>query len=171
MTAPFRAVLFDWGGTLMAETGGPQDTPMGRWPEVFAIEGARETLAALAPTFRIGIATNATVSGRSMVEQALSRVNLLEHITDFFCFTELGVRKETPAFWAHVLQTLQLPPGRVAMVGDTLEPDVLAPRRAGLHAIWFDESGQGEALHPGIPAVRRLPEVIPLLTEAQWPHS
>src|SRR6059058_3744380 len=56
-----RWVLFDWGGTLMSEEG-PADIPMALWPEVRAIDGAKETLALLSPHFRVGVATNASVS-------------------------------------------------------------------------------------------------------------
>ena len=162
MRIPFRAVLFDWGGTLMSEEG-PLDVPMGLWPEVRAIEGAKETLAALAPDFRIGIATNATVSRRPMIEHALERVQLLEYVSEVFCFTELGVRKDSADFWSHVLATLRLSASEVAMVGDSLEQDVIAPARHGIFSIWFDEGGRRSARPCGYPTVRALPEVVALL--------
>jgi len=158
----FRCVLFDWGGTLMSEEG-PLDIPMALWPEVRAIEGAEATLAALAKDYRLGIATNATVSTRPMIERALERVGLLRHIQDIFCFTELGVRKDTPEFWSHVLATTRLAVSEVAMVGDTLEQDVIAPTRHGIFSIWFDEGGRRSAVPCGFPTVRRLEEVPPLL--------
>ena len=158
----FRAVLFDWGGTLMSEDG-PLDIPMGMWPEVRAIDGARETLAALAPTHRIAIATNATVSNREMIERALERVALRGYVTDIFCFTELGVRKDSPDFWSKVLATLKARPTDVAMVGDTLDQDVIAPRRHGVYSVWFNEGGRNRTLAPGIPTVESLPDVVPLV--------
>lgn len=165
MTASrLRSILFDWGGTLMAEDG-PVGLPMSEWPEVRAIEGARATLAALAPSFRLGVATNAAASGREAIEQALERVSLRPYVTDVFCFREIGARKETPQFWAHVLRTLGAQPHEVAMIGDSLEPDVLAPRRAGLFSVWFNPRDR-EANVYGIPVIRSLPEVVPLLTKA-----
>jgi hypothetical protein len=74
----FRCILFDWGGTLMSEDGGLEGIPLGLWPVVGAIDGARETLAALAPRHRLAVATNATVSRRDMIECALARVSLLQ---------------------------------------------------------------------------------------------
>ena len=62
---PARWVLFDWGGTLMSEEG-PLDLPMALWPEVAAIDGAHEVLATLSRRYRIGVATNASVSRRNM---------------------------------------------------------------------------------------------------------
>ena len=158
----FKWVLFDWGGTLMSEDG-PLDISMGLWPEVRALEGAAETLATLARTHRIGIATNATVSRRPMIERALERVLLLRHVSEIFCFTEIGYRKESAEFWAHVVETLGVKASEIAMVGDTLEPDVLGPQRCGVHAIWFNDGGRAQGDARGAPVVTRLRDVIPLL--------
>ena len=70
---PLAWVLFDWGDTLMSEDG-PADTPMALWPEVRVIDGAAAVLAALAPRYRIAVATNATVSDRTSIRRALARV-------------------------------------------------------------------------------------------------
>jgi FMN phosphatase YigB (HAD superfamily) len=158
----FKCVLFDWGGTLMSEDG-PADISMGLWPEVRAIEGAEETLRALAPNHRIAVATNATVSRRDMIERALSRVSLLEHISDIFCFTEMGVRKDSPEFWSRVLASLRLAPAEVAMVGDSLEQDVIAPRECGVFSVWFNEGGRSGADARGLPTIHRLEELVTVL--------
>ena len=157
-----RFVLFDWGGTLMSEEG-PLDIPMAQWPEVRAIDGARATLAALAPHLRLALATNATISSREMIRRALERAALAEFIGEIFCYREMHVRKDDPLFWEHVLQRLGASAAEVAMVGDSLEQDVIAPRRAAIHSIWFNAN----ARHPGprlpYPTVERLEEVVPLL--------
>ena len=142
---------------------------MALWPEVRAIEGAREALQSLAKDYRIGVATNATVSRRPMIERALSRVGLMEHVTDVFCFTELGVRKDTPDFWSHVLATLRMDVSQVAMVGDTLEQDVIAPLRNGIFSIWFDEGGRRSAVPSGFPTVTSLAQIAPLLRATEPP--
>jgi FMN phosphatase YigB (HAD superfamily) len=157
----FKWVLFDWGGTLMSEEG-PLDVPMGLWPEVRAIEGAAETLAALSATYRIGLATNASVSRRPLVERALERVSLRQYVSEIFCFAEIGYRKDSAEFWAHVVETLGVSASEIAMVGDTLEPDVLGPRRHGVHAIWFNAGGRSQGDARGAPVVTRLRDVIPL---------
>jgi FMN phosphatase YigB (HAD superfamily) len=143
---------------------GPENISMGLWPEVRAIDGAKETLSTLAPRQRLAIATNATVSKRDMIKQALSRVSLLEYITDIFCFTEIGARKDSPEFWSQVLSALRLGPAEVAMVGDTLDQDVLPPRKYGVFSVWFNENGRSQLNPRGIPIVHRLPDVVPLVT-------
>ncbi len=72
---PLAWILFDWGGTLMSEDG-PADRPMALLPEVRAIDGAADVVAALAARHRIAVATNATVSDRRSIRDALTRVGL-----------------------------------------------------------------------------------------------
>jgi len=158
-----RWVLFDWGGTLMSEDG-PLDLPMALWPEVRAIDGARDTLERVARMASIGVATNASVSTRAHIETALGRAGLRELVSEIFCFTEMGVRKSDPAFWRRVLERLAVDPSSVAMVGDSLAEDVIPARRAGIFAIWFDAAGRqpGPLEHP---VVHHLFEVVPILEQ------
>jgi len=157
-----RWVLFDWGGTLMSEDG-PLDVPMALWPEVRAIEGAREALQALAPGHGIGLATNASVSRRNMIEIALGRAGLRELVSEIFCYTEMGVRKDNPAFWFRVLAHLGVDASEVAVVGDTLAQDVIAPRECGIFSIWFNAGGLQQEDSRGYPVVTRLPDVVDLI--------
>jgi len=159
----FQWILFDWGGTLMLEDG-PEDVPMGLWPEVRAIPEARETLADLSSRFRLAIATNATVSGRAMIELALARVSMLQFISEIFCFMEIGERKESAQFWNTVISTLQASPRDLAMVGDSLEPDVIAPRRVGVFSVWFNQDNRQLVDPQGLPTIHRLRDLVPLLT-------
>ena len=155
-----RWVLFDWGGTLMSEEG-PVDVPMALWPEVRAMEGAREALSMLAPRYRLGVATNASVSPRSLIEVALGRVGLRDLVDDVFCYTDIGARKDEDAFWRAVMERCGVEPSDVVMIGDSYEQDVLAPRSFGLHAILYAPNG---AIAPGaVPVIRELPEAVPLV--------
>jgi putative hydrolase of the HAD superfamily len=157
-----RWVLFDWGGTLMSEDG-PLDIPMALWPEVRAIEGAHEALEALAPRHGIGLATNASVSRRNMIEIALGRAGLRELVSEIFCYTEMGVRKDNPAFWFRVLARLGVDAAEVAVVGDTLAQDVIAPRECGIFSIWFNAGGLQHEDARGYPMVTWLPDVVDLI--------
>jgi FMN phosphatase YigB (HAD superfamily) len=152
------ALCFDWGGTLMDERG-PQDRAMALWPRVRRIDGALELLQALQGRCAVHVATNATVSRRPAIEKALARAGLRPYVGEIFCYTELGLRKEQPAFWAHVCAALGVAPQRLGMVGDTLEADVLAPARAGLQSLWFNEGGLRAMPQPRVPMVTHLAQV------------
>jgi FMN phosphatase YigB (HAD superfamily) len=160
---PLSAILFDWGGTLMSEDG-PADAPMAQWPEVRAIEGAAALLAALAPRYRIGVATNATVSDRSSIVRALARVDLAAFVSEIFCFRDLGVRKSDARFWDAVTERLALPRAQLLMVGDDLDNDVLAPRRAGIAAVWFNPAHAAAPVP--VPTIDRLEQLLPLVVGA-----
>lgn len=160
-TNPKRWALFDWGGTLMSEEG-PLDIPMALWPEVTAIDGAHETLATLSRRYGIGVATNASVSSRNMIEMALGRVGLRDYISEIFCYTEIGARKSSSEFWRAALDRLHAEPEEVAMVGDSLDEDVLAPRTFGIYSIWF-MNGKTQPAPKSLPSVERLTDAIPLI--------
>ena len=159
-----RIACFDWGGTLMSEDG-PDDIPMGMWPMVQVTPGAAECLATIGASCRIAIATNAAVSRRPMIELALRRGGLLQHIDAIFCFTELGYRKDQPEFWQAVEAGMGVPLEQMSMVGDSWEQDVVAPSQFGLRAIWFNEDGrQSPRLQSnGFAAVTQLIDAVPLI--------
>ena len=158
-----RWVLFDWGGTLMSEDG-PLDIPMALWPEVHAIAGARETVEALVKGgHRVALVTNASVSPRNMIEVALGRVGLREPVSEIFCYSDIGARKDSDEFWRAVLERLDTDPAEVAMIGDSVEQDVVAPRRFGINAIWFNEDGRQPPDPRGVPMIRRLPQALALI--------
>jgi len=165
LRAPISAVCFDWGGTLMKDDG-PDDVPMSLWPRVAAIPGAPECLAALHGTMPVCVATNAAASGRTMIERALERADLLSYVSQVFCFTELGYRKSQPEFWHAVRQRLGVPLDRIAMVGDSMEHDVLSPRRLGVQAVWFNQRGRSPEPSGSIPMVTDLVRFAELVTNA-----
>lgn len=162
LEAPIRAVCFDWGGTLMVDDG-PHGVPMSRWPEVAAVPGARECLAALHGRVPLCIATNAAQSGREMIEAALDRVGLLRHLSEVFCFTEIGFKKDRPEFWGALQKRLGVPGVQIVMIGDSLEHDVLAPQRFGLQAVWFNPSGTDRETVEPVPTVTDLEQFATLV--------
>ncbi len=162
MNAKLRFVVFDWGDTLMSEAG-PLDIPMADWTEVHVIDGAPEILSLLSKSYRMAIATNATVSKRPDVVRALERVGLNAFIEEVFCFTELGHKKSEPEFWDAVLSRLDAQKNELIMVGDSLEQDVLGPMRVGIRAIWFNwkqESYSGPFSIRSVQFLRQLPAAV-----------
>ena len=45
---------------------------------------------------------------------------------------------------------------RIAMIGDSLQQDALAPRSFGVQAVWFNEGGRQAGAPSGLPVVTRL---------------
>jgi FMN phosphatase YigB (HAD superfamily) len=163
---PLAWVLFDWGGTLMSEDG-PLDTPMELWPEVRAIDGAAEMLETLARRHRIAVATNAAGSDGAAIRKALGRVALDLHVSEIFCYRDLGLKKSDARFWDVVVARLGVPRGQLLMVGDDLDNDVLAPRRAGIASVWFDSTRAKGPAGMMVPTIARLDE-LPQLIASQF---
>ncbi len=161
--ATLQAICFDWGGTLMSEEG-PDDLPMAHWPSVRAMDGAIETLEYLHGRIPLCIATNASVSTRSMIQLALSRVALDRYFDHIFCATELGYRKDHPGFWDIVESTLGVPLSRIAMIGDSLSQDVFAPKRFGMFSIWFNPNGRHPDPGREVRSVTRLSDLVKILS-------
>ena len=157
-----RWILFDWGDTLMSEDG-PVNLPMALWPEVRALDGAVETVTLLAARYQLAIATNASVSNREMVLRALERAGLAPHFSSLFCYRDLGVKKAEPGYWQAVVARLGVAPDEILMVGDHLGDDVLAPRAAGVGAIWFNWKGAPTPAGVEVRTIASLKELVPLL--------
>jgi len=147
--APFRALVFDWGDTLMVNDPA-QKGPMMNWPELAAVEGAAEALSALQSRCRLVVATNAVDSRSREVRAALARVGLNQYFQAVFTSGELGHRKPDPTFFKAVQSVLGVDPGQALMVGDDYRADILGAHRAGWRTLWFN------------PANRAAPGLLPL---------
>lgn len=151
---PIRAICFDWGGTLMSEAIGAADLPMAQWSNVAATEGIASCLQALQTDYTLCVATNASVSGASLVRSALARVQLDGYFDYYFCAADLGYRKDQKEFWQTVTTKLRLLPHEILMVGDSLTQDVLAPQQFGIQTVWFNPTAQATLIKKEVLSVR-----------------
>ncbi|MFD5435442.1 HAD family hydrolase [Kitasatospora sp. NPDC127067] len=104
-----------------------------------AFPDAAPTLAALAPTHRLGIVSNAPIDQQ---RPKLHATGLLHHFDDTALVgsDRPGEAKPDPAiFWTGCAR-LGLPPHEVAYVGDNYDLDALGARNAGLHPFWLDRT-------------------------------
>ena len=132
-----RALIFDWGDTVM-RTFPQYSGPMAAWPEVAAVPGMSDALAALNGRYRLALATNARDSGALMVRAALGRVKLEGYFSVVATAQELGAAKPEAAFFRAVLARLGCAPDEAVMVGDSYAADIAGAKAAGLRAIWFN---------------------------------
>lgn len=129
-------ILFDWGNTLMVDL--PESKgKMCDWEAVSEVDGAFSTLRHLSKSFNIYIATNAGDSTESDILKAFQRVNLDQFIDGYFCYDNLGVRKGTKVFFDKILNKLDVSPEKAAMVGDSLDKDILPASEAGIRTYWL----------------------------------
>lgn len=133
----FHTVLFDWGDTVMRDDSAAT-IPMAEWEQVHAVEGITPVLAYLQSSGRRCIlATSANVSTESQIRLALGRVGLDRYFERIFSASNTGLRKGEE-FYRRILTDMKLEAAAAAMVGDSLQYDVLIPNRLGIYAVWFN---------------------------------
>ena len=149
----------------MSEVG-PQDTSMANWPSVQVLPGAHECVSQLHGTATLCIATNAVISHHQDIRRALARGNLSQYFDKVFCFMDLGFKKNQPQFWEAVELSLNVPLRQIAMVGDSLEHDALAPQSFGVQSAWLARGDASEAAQYGVRRVASLEEFAQLVANA-----
>ena len=109
---------------------------------------------------RVGVLTN----GPTDIQRRKLHVSGLGEELDAIAISgELGVAKPDPEAFRLALELLGTEPGETAMVGDSLENDVLGAIAVGLAAVvWMPGTRDGE-LPPGAHLARELTEVPRLL--------
>jgi HAD superfamily hydrolase (TIGR01509 family) len=151
-------VLLDWGNTLMEDPGTPG--AMAFWPEVKAVDGARQLLDRLkAANKTLCVATNGDVSDARLCRQALARVGFDGYFTRIFSSKDIGCAKPDPAFFQQVLASLSISADRVAMIGDSFANDVAGPNAVGIRAIWFNRKNDQRRSGPLFETVFSLEEL------------
>jgi putative hydrolase of the HAD superfamily len=149
-----KVYLFDWGDTLMFDF--PEVTgKMCDWDKVEAVDGAKETLEALAKNSQIYIATGAADSTELEIKQAFDRVGLSQFISGYFCKANLGLSKGSPEFIPSILDKITVPLANVAMVGDNFEKDIKPAITAGIQAIWFTQKNI-DKIYDNVKVISRL---------------
>lgn len=154
-----RAVLFDWGNTLMRDLPGMHG-PMAYWPRVEVLPGAAAMLAALRERgLGTALATNAADSDAALIRVALARGGLADFLDHIVCAGELGITKPDPAFFHAALTRLGVVPVEAVMVGDSWTADVQGARAAGLRAVWLAPPGTPRRSGAGVHTIHGLAEL------------
>lgn len=132
-----RAILFDWGGTLMESMPYYRGAGNG-WSHVPPVEGAAQTLRLLRSSWIMGLASNASESEESEIRESLECMGVGLLLDRIYTYRSIGRPKPWPEFWRHVLADLGLTPDRVVMVGDDFMGDVWGATNVGMHAVWLN---------------------------------
>jgi HAD superfamily hydrolase (TIGR01549 family) len=132
---------------VLARFGMPdpsQELLMGAIDAFFAYEQARwipdpdavPVLGALSDRgLRLGMLSNATHA--PLIQRLVDRLGLRPWLDPALSSAGTGIRKPDPEAYTPILEAWDLPAASVAMVGDTLEADVLGAHEAGMHSVWL----------------------------------
>ena len=123
---------------------------------------ARPLLRTLADRgLRLGLFSNATDD--RFIQRLVSRFGFQPWLEPVLSSAGTGIRKPEPAAFAPFLAAWGLEPEAVAVVGDTLEADILGANRTGMHSVWLrsrpDARPEGRAETVGTDPEQLRPEV------------
>jgi FMN phosphatase YigB (HAD superfamily) len=131
------ALLFDLGDTLMVEESEVKDAG-GTTLRADLIPGMAEALHWLKDR---GYGLALVADSRPNTPVNILRQHGLYHLFDYLAISEVvGVEKPDPLIFQTALEALGIPEsdyGRVAMVGNNLERDVVGANRLGLISVFF----------------------------------
>ncbi len=124
----------------------------------------RACLEALAPRYRLGLVANQP----SAVREAMARDGIDRYFEVWGVSDDLGMEKPDPRLFSHVLDEVDVPPSRTAMVGDRLDYDVRPAKAAGMRAVWVlrgeapDDPTPEQLAEPDacVRSLAELPEVL-----------
>lgn len=87
--------------------------------------------------FLLGVVTNRAWGGPPFLK-GIGELGLLDYFDPrhIAISADLGVRKPAAAIFLHALNALEVPPEEAAMVGDSLDADIVGAHRLNMFAIW-----------------------------------
>ena len=135
-----KALIFDWGDTIMRDFPG-KEGPMYLWDKVEWIPGAENVLNSLYGKYILVIATNAGASGTKEMIKALKRVGADNYFLHFFSSKELGFEKPDVRFFSSIATQIGALPENCVMIGNLYEKDIVGAKECGMKTILFNESG------------------------------
>ena len=100
------------------------------------LPGAPELLAALAPRYKLHLASNGAAA---VQRQRLESAGILPYFQNVFISEEMGADKPRPEFFLQCFAAIpDFDPAKALMVGDSLTSDIRGGRNAGIHTCWFN---------------------------------
>ena len=93
--------------------------------------------------YRLGIISNA--SDDDNVQALVDKAGIRQYFDFILSSAAAGIRKPNPRIFSLALENWGIPPGRVAMLGDTLGADILGAKNAGLFSIWITRRAEVSA--------------------------
>ncbi len=100
-------------------------------------EGAAETVATLAPHFKLGIISDTGVTSGNQIRRLLDGFGMLRHFTATIFSDETRLCKPHREAFETALRGLKVTPSEALHVGDLLRTDVAGAKAAGWKGVWL----------------------------------
>lgn len=92
------------------------------------------------------------------------RIGLSGFFKTSFNPTNCGLAKPDPEMYRSVCDQLDIEPGQMIHIGDSLTNDIFAAREAGCKTIWFNRLNKEDGVQPQIKTLSELPDIIYKMT-------
>ena len=93
----------------------------------------------------------------------LHSLELVSHFDFITASARVGFEKPHPRIFQQALEQAGVAPHEAMHVGDHVDADVEGARAAGIAAVLIDRGGRHEEPPPGVPLIRSLSELLPIV--------
>lgn len=159
-----RALLLDWGGTLMRTMPRWMGPGQG-WTVEEPVPHVADVLQQLAASWRLCLATNAGESDDDAMRACLDTAGIGHLFCGFYTWGKAQAPKPWAPFWQYALRDLELAPEQVVMVGDDWMADVWGARQVGMYGVWFAPGAREPREEPGVRTMRDFRELPAILRD------
>jgi putative hydrolase of the HAD superfamily len=161
-----KAIIFDWGDTLMRDF--PElPGPMYLWEKNELIEGVDDLLAAISGKYELCVATNAGESDTASMIKALERVNIAHYFHHSFSSNDLGYKKPDIKFFTSICKYIGVLPENCAMIGNLYDKDITGAKEAGMMTVFFNEKKFKGDFEKADHIVFKINEILEILNKNQ----
>ncbi len=105
--------------------------------------------------------------------ELLHALDLVRHFDFIAASARIGFEKPHPRIFEWALEQAKVEPAAVVHVGDHVDADVEGARAVGLAAVLIDRAGRypADAVPDGVPVIRSLSELLPLVDQRLEGHA
>jgi REG-2-like HAD superfamily hydrolase len=124
-----------------------------------------DTLPALDALKERGLRVGAVSNWMWQLPELLHSLELVSHFDFIAASARIGFEKPHPQIFRYALEQVGVEPGEVVHVGDHLDADVAGAQAVGIAPVLIDrrERFSPDDLPPGVPLIRSLLELVPIV--------
>jgi putative hydrolase of the HAD superfamily len=124
-----------------------------------------DTLPALDALKERGLRVGAVSNWMWQLPELLHSLELVSHFDFIAASARIGFEKPHPQIFRYALEQAGVEPGEVVHVGDHLDADVAGAQAVGISPVLIDrrERFSPDDLPPGVPLIRSLLELVPIV--------
>lgn len=107
------------------------------------IPGAREVVAVLSKSYRLGVVSNGLADAQY---RKLEKLGLKDKFASILISEEIGLQKPEPQIFLKAAERLSVNAGECLSVGNSYNGDVIGAKNAEMKACWYNPNGIGPVL-------------------------